>query len=309
MYHHRPVLLNEVTAALFIHRNGLYVDATFGRGGHSFNVLKRLGLKGHLLAMDKDPTAIVSAINTNFFFRDERFTIVHESFSNLEKVIRNYGWHGKVDGIILDLGVSSPQLDDPRRGFGFMKDGPLDMRMNEKQKMSATTWLNQAKKKDIRYVLWHYGEERYARRIAEAIIEARKKKYITRTLQLSDIIVKAVPCYEIKKHPATRTFQAIRIFINRELDELSKCLPQCLQVLAIHGRLCVISFHSLEDRIVKYFIQQESSDSLPRELPILGHEIKQRIRIVGKLIKPTKIEISKNPRARSARLRVVEKLV
>ncbi len=257
--------------------------------------------------MDKDPEAIATGIEGPFQDQ-QRFAIVHETFANLEKIIRNRGWYGKVNGIMLDLGVSSPQLDKPKRGFSFIKDGPLDMRMNPEEGMDAATWLNQASKEDIRRVLWNYGEERYAKRIAEAIVKMREEKPITHTLQLSEIVVKASPRHEIKKHPATRTFQAIRIFINRELDELSKCLPQCLEILAIKGRLCVISFHSLEDRIVKRFIQKESCDLLPRELPILASEVKYRLKKIGALIKPMEAEIRENPRARSARLRIVEKL-
>lgn len=305
---HRPVLFSEVMEGLAI-RNGIYIDATFGGGGHSLGVLERLGPRGRLLAMDKDPEAV--AIGSKGPFCDSRFTIIRETFSNLEKVIRNRGWDGKVDGVVFDLGVSSPQLDKPERGFSFMKDGPLDMRMNPEQEMDAATWLNQASKEDIRRVLWNYSEERYARRIAESIVRARGEKPITRTLQLSEIVVKTLPRlfrYKIKKHPATRTFQAIRIFINRELDELCESLPQCLEILAIKGRLCVISFHSLEDRIVKRFIQKESRDLLPRDLPILENEMQYRLKKIGALIKPTEVEIRENPRARSAHLRIVEKL-
>lgn len=303
---HRPVLFNEVMEGLAICQNGIYVDATFGRGGNSLGLLQRLGPEGRLLAMDKDPEAIATGVEGPF--RNQRFSIVHETFANLERVIRNRGWYGKVNGIVLDLGVSSPQLDKPKRGFSFTKDGPLDMRMNPEQSMDAATWLNQASKEDIQRVLWNYGEERYAKRIAEAIVKAREEKPITHTLQLSEIVAKASPRHKIKKHPATRTFQAIRIFINRELDELRECLPQCLEILAIKGRLCVISFHSLEDRIVKRFIQKESRDLLPRELPILASEVKHRLKKIGALIKPTEAEIRENLRARSARLRIVEKL-
>ncbi|WP_264435835.1 16S rRNA (cytosine(1402)-N(4))-methyltransferase RsmH [Coxiella endosymbiont of Dermacentor marginatus] len=304
---HQPVLFNEVMKGLTVRQNGIYVDATFGRGGHSLGLLNRLGPRGRLLAIDKDPEAIVIG-SEGYFREDHRFSIVHETFSNLEKVVQDRAWYGKIDGIVLDLGVSSPQLDKPERGFSFMKDGPLDMRMNPAQGIDAATWLNQARKDDIRYVLWNYGEERYAKSIAEAIVEAREKKPIIRTLQLRKIIEKASSYREIKKQPATRTFQAIRIFINRELDELRECLPQCLEILTITGRLCVISFHSLEDRIVKRFIQKESHDFLPRELPILANEIKHRLKKIGTLTKPTEMEIRENPRARSARLRIVEKL-
>ncbi|MFW0060570.1 MAG: 16S rRNA (cytosine(1402)-N(4))-methyltransferase RsmH [Coxiella endosymbiont of Dermacentor nuttalli] len=304
---HQPVLFNEVMQGLTVRQNGIYVDATFGRGGHSLGLLNRLGPRGRLLAIDKDPEAILIG-SEGYFREDHRFSIVHETFSNLKKVVQNRAWYGKIDGIVLDLGVSSPQLDKPERGFSFMKDGPLDMRMNPEQGIDAATWLNQARKDDIRCVLWNYGEERYAKSIAEAIVEAREKKPIIHTLQLRKIIEKASSHREIKKQPATRTFQAIRIFINRELDELHECLPQCLEILTITGRLCVISFHSLEDRIVKRFIQKESCDFLPRELPILANEIKHRLKKIGTLTKPTEMEIRENPRARSARLRIVEKL-
>lgn len=304
---HQPVLFNEIMEGLAIRQDGMYIDATFGRGGHSFGLLQRLGSEGRLLAIDKDPEAIAVGVESPFS-KDCRFSLVHETFANLKKVIRDRKWYGKVNGIILDLGVSSPQLDKPERGFSFTTDGPLDMRMNSKQDIDATTWINQASKEDIRCVLWNYGEERYAKNIAEAIIKVRAVKPITRTLQLRKIIIQASPRHDIKKHPATRTFQAIRIFINHELDELRECLPQCLEILAIKGRLCVISFHSLEDRIVKCFIQQESRDFLPRELPILESEIKYRLKKIGTLIKPTEMEIRDNLRARSARLRIVEKL-
>ncbi|QHG92694.1 16S rRNA (cytosine(1402)-N(4))-methyltransferase RsmH [Coxiella endosymbiont of Amblyomma sculptum] len=303
--YHRPVLFNEVMREFFVHRDGTYVDATFGRGGHSFGLLNQLGSKGRLLAMDKDPEAVSSALS----FCDSQFSIIHENFVNLGRVVRNCGWSGKVTGVLLDLGVSSPQLDDPERGFSFMHDGPLDMRMNPQQTISAAVWLNQASKEDIRCVLWYYGGERYANRIAKEIAISRRKRYIDRTLQLSEIVMNAVPYYERKKHPATRTFQAIRIFINCELDELSKCLPQCLEVLENKGRLCVISFHSLEDRIIKCFIRRESCGFSLKEFPVLEFEKKRRLKTVGNLIRPTEEEVKENPRARSARLRVVEKLM
>lgn len=303
---HRPVLFEEVMEGLAIQEDGIYVDGTFGRGGHSLGLLQRLGPEGRLMAMDKDPAAI--AIGKQGPFRDPRFCIEHETFGHFGKVIQNRGWHGKVNGILLDLGVSSPQLDDAKRGFSFTKDGPLDMRMNTEQTMDAATWINQADEKEIRRVLWHYGEERYAKRIAAAIVKTREEKPITRTLQLSDIVEKVSPRREIKKHPATRTFQAIRIFINRELEELCECLPQCLEALAVGGRLCVISFHSLEDRLVKRFIQKESRDHRPREIPVLARELKHRLKKIGSLIRPSEMEIRENPRARSARLRIVEKV-
>lgn len=306
MMTHKPVLFDEVIQGLAIRPDGIYVDGTFGRGGHSFGLLQRLGTSGRLIALDKDLEAI--AMGNKGLFCDSRFSIVHDTFENLGKAVRDRGWHGKVNGILLDLGVSSPQLDDAKRGFSFKKDGPLDMRMNLKQVLDTATWINQASENEIRRVLWNYGEERYAKRIAAAIIKAREEKPILRTLQLSRVIEKAIPYREIKKHPATRTFQAVRIFINRELEELQNCLPQSLEALAKGGRLCVISFHSLEDRIVKRFIQNELRDPLPREVPVLSNEIKNRLKKIGALIRPSEAEIRENLRARSARLRIVEKL-
>lgn len=291
---------------LAIQPDGIYIDGTFGRGGHSFGILQRLGKKGQLMAMDQDPDAIISA---NVSFCDSRFSIVHETFANLKKAVRKRRWDGKVNGILLDIGVSSTQIEDSKRGFSFLKDGPLDMRMNPKQDMNATNWINQVEEEEIYRVIWKFGEERYAKRIAEAIVNARKEKSITRTRELSEIIVKVYPKQVIKKrHPATQTFQAIRIFINRELDELRECLPQCLEALSVGGRLCVISFHSLEDRLVKRFMQKESNSDLPREIPIFVKDIKHRLKPVSPLIRPTKIEIEDNVRARSARLRIMEKL-
>ena len=303
---HKPVLFDEVIKGLAIRPDGIYVDGTFGRGGHSFGLLQRLGISGRLMAMDKDPEAV--AIGNEDPFCDSRFSIVHDTFGNLGKAVKNRGWHGKVNGILLDLGVSSSQLDDAKRGFSFKKDGPLDMRMNPKQAMDTAIWINQAQENEIRRVLWNYGEERYAKRIAAAIVKSREEKPILSTLQLSEVVKKAIPRREIKKHPATRTFQAVRIFINHELEELQNCLPQGLEALAKGGRLCVISFHSLEDRIVKRFIQKESCDPLPREIPILWSEIKHRMKKIGALVRPSETKIRENPRARSARLRIVEKL-
>jgi len=305
---HQPVLLNEAVEGLAVKPNGIYVDGTFGRGGHSRVILQRLGPDGRLMALDKDPSAI--AIGETGPFRDPRFCIVHKSFAELENVMQDRGWRGKVSGVLLDLGVSSPQLDDAKRGFSFSKDGPLDMRMNPTQSMDAATWINQAAENEISRVLYEYGEERFSRRIAKAIVIEREAQPIMRTKQLADIISKAIPTRELKKHPATRSFQGIRIFINRELEELREVLQQCLDVLAVGGRLCVISFHSLEDRIVKRFIQREvQGNDYPRDLPIKDDQIKRRLRKIGSLIRPSEVEISSNPRARSARLRIAEKLV
>lgn len=306
MEEHKPVLFDSVMEGLAIQPDGIYVDGTFGRGGHSFGILQRLGPKGRLIAMDKDPEAI--AIANKDPFHDPRFSIVHETFANLQKVVRDNGRQVKLNGILLDIGVSSPQLENAKRGFSFSKDGPLDMRMDPTRGMDAATWINQAEEAEIRRVLWQYGEDHYTKRIANAIVQAREEKPITRTHELSNIIVKTCPTHDVKKHAATRTFQAIRIFINRELDELSDALPQCLEALVVGGRLCVISFHSLEDRLVKRFLQKESRDQLPREVPVLAKDIKHRLKPISSLIRPTENEIKENPRARSARLRIMEKL-
>ncbi len=305
---HRPVLLEAALNGLAIKPDGIYVDGTFGRGGHSFGLLQQLGPNGRLLALDKDPEAV--AVGETGPFRDPRFCILHRSFAELEKIVQDRGWHGKVNGVLLDLGVSSPQLDEAKRGFSFRKDGPLDMRMNVQQGMDAATWINHVSEAELSQVLREYGEERFSKRIAREIVKSRETQPITRTLQLADIVARACPKREIKKHPATRTFQAIRIFINRELEELRDGLPQCVNVLEKGGRLCVISFHSLEDRIVKQFIQRESrGEDIPREIPIKEIQRKHRLKKIGSLIKPSDAESEENPRARSARLRIAEKVV
>lgn len=304
--HHQPVLLQEVIDGLAIDPNGIYIDATFGRGGHCREILKRLGAQGHLLAFDKDPQAIEAAAD---LASDSRFEIVHATFSEITQHVESRGWLEKVNGILMDLGVSSPQLDDPARGFSFTREGPLDMRMNPTQGTDAATWVNQASEEDIARVLFEYGEERYARRIAKAIVNEREVAPLRTTKQLADLIAKASPTQERSKHPATRTFQALRIYINRELEELTACLKECLQVLSVGGRLCVISFHSLEDRIVKRFIQREAhGDPHLHDLPIRDQEVKRRLKKCGGLIRPTSLETENNVRARSARLRIAEKL-
>lgn len=306
-YAHQPVLLDEVIENLAIRPDGVYVDLTFGRGGHSKAILKCLGPEGRLIAMDKDPVAVREGEKGPF--RDSRFSIRHGSFVELEKEMDVLELRGRVDGILLDLGVSSPQLDDPERGFSFTREGPLDMRMNTKQSMDAATWLNQSEQNDIIRVLREYGEERYARRIAMAIVEERERQPFTTTKQLSELVARVVPTRERGKHPATRVFQAIRIAVNDELEELKQCLTQCLKVLAVGGRIVVISFHSLEDRIVKRFFQQEARGSdYPPEIPILESQIKRHLKIIGRLIRPTDEEVKQNIRARSARLRVAEKI-
>lgn len=304
---HRPVLLEEALQGLNIKANGHYVDGTFGRGGHSGALLSRLDQQGRLLALDKDPAAITEAEHR---FGDEpRFTIRQVSFASLKQEVITLGWLGRVDGILLDLGVSSPQLDDATRGFSFQQQGPLDMRMDPSQGQSAADWLATAREQDIARVLKEFGEERFAKRIARAIVAARQQQAITSTGQLAAIVAAAVPTREPGKDPATRSFQAIRIFINKELEDLQACLDDVLEVLKPGGRLVVISFHSLEDRLVKRFIrEQEKGDSYPPDLPVTQVQLHPRLRAVGKPIRPSDEEVSKNPRARSAIMRVAERL-
>jgi len=303
---HEPVLRKEAVAALNIKPDGLYVDATFGRGGHAQSILDQLGPDGRLLALDRDPQAVASAKQQ---FADEvRFTIVHGPFSMLGKAVADHGWLGRVNGILFDLGVSSPQLDDPARGFSFRTEGPLDMRMDSTCGESAADWLNRAEEQEIADVLFHLGEERYSRRIARAILRRRAEQPITTTRQLSEIVASAVPSRERSKDPATRSFQAIRLHINRELDELRVALPQVMDVLAPHGRLAVISFHSLEDRIVKQFMRtQERGKELPPDLPVRHVEIQSRLKVIGKPLRASEEEVRRNPRARSAVLRIAER--
>ncbi len=307
-HQHRPVLLNEAVNGLHIMSGGTYCDLTFGRGGHSTQILKEIGPQGRLIAMDRDPVAVLSAKEMPDF-QDPRFTIVHGEFSMLEQVVTEQGVLGRVDGILLDIGVSSPQLDDAARGFSFLHDGPLDMRMNPTVGISAAEWLNTAELEEISLVIRDYGEEKFHHRIARAIVEARVEAPFSTTVQLANLISKTVPVKERHKHPATRAFQAIRIFINQELDQLKMVLDQALKVLTVGGRLCVISFHSLEDRIVKQFIKQQSNvNKYPSYLPIKDVDIKTRMKKVGSLIRPADEELQFNPRARSARLRIAEKL-
>ena len=304
---HISVLLEEAIEGLAIRPAGVYVDCTFGRGGHSRAILQRLGTAGRLLAIDRDPTAVAVAKG----WQDPRFEIVQNSFSHLAEIARQYGIAGQIDGILLDLGVSSPQLDDADRGFSFLHDGPLDMRMNPQQGVSAAEWLAQADEEEIAFVLREYGEERYARRIARAIVQDRRQTPFTRTRQLAELIARVSPAREKHKHPATRSFQAIRIHINEELQEAQQVLDAALEVLAPGGRLVVISFHSLEDRLVKRFIRQHSKPAAaPRGLPLTEAQLHQgiRLRAIGKAIKPSSAEVSANPRARSSVLRIAEKV-
>lgn len=302
---HKPVLLEEVLGRLVINPDGIYVDATFGRGGHAQGILSRLGKSGKLYALDKDPQAISSAQA----IADERLILKKGSFTLLQDWMDSVGLIGKVNGILLDLGVSSPQLDDPKRGFSFLRDGYLDMRMDPEQVLNATIWINSASQKEIEEVLQTYGEERFYRKISAAIVAARSIKRIETTLQLAEIVTKAHPRWEQHKHPATRTFQAIRILVNDELHELSECLEQCLRVLAINGRLVVITFHSLEFGLVKKFIQKHSSlGNVPREIPFTKEHSLVKLKRIEKGLRASKQEIALNPRARSAILQVAEKI-
>jgi 16S rRNA (cytosine1402-N4)-methyltransferase len=301
-------MLAEALEKLAIKEDGIYLDATFGRGGHSQGILSLLGESGRLLAFDRDVDAIGSDV-ARALLKDKRFTLRHSCFSALESVVINEGLVGQVDGILLDLGVSSPQLDDPQRGFSFMQNGPLDMRMDSSAELTAALWLSKVDEKELVRVLFEYGEERFARRIAHAIVETRADKPLLTTRQLADLIEHAVPKREKHKHPATRSFQAIRIEINKELDELKDVLQQSIRVLKQGGRLVVISFHSLEDRIVKQFIRNESGAKYdPGKLPVREVDIAQGCLIKrGKPLKADKFEIGQNPRARSAIMRVAER--
>lgn len=305
---HLSVLLAESLSALQIRPDGIYVDATFGRGGHSSAILQGLGENGRLLAMDKDPEAIRAA--EAMFGKDERFSIVHGSFAMLAQEVDKRGWRGRVDGVLLDLGVSSPQLDDASRGFSFLRDGPLDMRMDPTSGKSAADWLAVAKEGEIADVLKEYGEERFAKRIARALVRSRDEEGPIRTTgRLAEIVAAANPRWERDKHPATRSFQAIRIFVNRELEDLDRCLEQVVELLAPGGRLAVISFHSLEDRRVKRFIRRHAKgEELPPGLPIREEQLKRSLRAVGRAIRAGEDELAVNPRARSAVLRVAEKI-
>lgn len=304
---HQPVLSAEVITGLGIIPDGYYIDATFGRGGHSRLILQQLGPAGRLLAIDQDPAAVAAA-QAPPFAEDKRFTIRQASFANLAEIAVGQGWLGQVSGILLDLGVSSPQLDDPLRGFSFRQPGPLDMRMNPQVGFSAAEWINKAGETEMVRVLRDYGEERFAKRIVTAIIKARREKRLETTTELATVISEAVPFHEPGKHPATRSFQAIRILVNQELTALQSCLEQCLPVLKTGGRLVVISFHSLEDRIVKEFMQSRARGDAPEKLPLREAQMVRPLKLVSRLIRPTTMEMNLNPRARSARLRIAEKL-
>jgi 16S rRNA (cytosine1402-N4)-methyltransferase len=302
---HITVLLDEAVTGLAIKPEGLYVDATFGRGGHSRKILEKLGARGRLIALDRDLAAVKSATT----IQDPRFQIVHSHFSELQEVLAGIGVN-KADGVLLDLGISSPQIDEGERGFSFRFDGPLDMRMDQSRGQTGAEFLEATSEQQLRGVIKDYGEERFAKQIARAIVAARTGgNPITTTGQLAKIVAGAVPKIEPGQDPATRTFQALRIFLNKELEELSLVLPQCLDILAPEGRLAVISFHSLEDRIVKRFIRGEQDrDDLPANFPVRAKDLPQpRLMAVGRAIKPSAAEIKRNPRSRSAVLRVAER--
>jgi 16S rRNA (cytosine1402-N4)-methyltransferase len=308
---HISVLLNETIEGLAIRPDGIYIDGTFGRGGHSRVVLSQLGPQGRLFAIDRDPSAIAAAA-ADEFAKDARFHISHCAFAELATVAAAQQITGQVDGILLDLGVSSPQLDDAERGFSFMRDGPLDMRMDPTSGISAAAWLAKADVEDITFVLREYGEEKFAWKIANAIVEARATEPFTRTAQLAALIARVVPkSFKEKKHPATRSFQGIRIYINSELEQVNQALEAALTVLKPGGRLAVISFHSLEDRLVKQFMRKHSKPAQPPKGIVLTEaQLRQdlALKLIGKAMMPSDAELAANPRSRSAVLRVAERM-
>ncbi|HVS26371.1 MAG TPA: 16S rRNA (cytosine(1402)-N(4))-methyltransferase RsmH [Burkholderiales bacterium] len=301
---HAIVLLNEAVEALKVRPNGVYVDCTFGRGGHSRLLLEKLGKNGRLVALDKDPAAVEAART----LKDARFCILHRRFGALREALYELGVK-RTDGVLMDLGVSSPQLEDAARGFSFRRDGPLDMRMDVSRGETAAEWLERANEEEIGEVIKKYGEERFAKQIARAIVAARKAGPVDTTRQLAQIVAAAVRTREPNQDPATRTFQALRIYLNQELEELSLVLPQTMDALKPGGRLVVISFHSLEDRMVKRFMRDETrADDLPARLPLRASEMRRpKLRVIGKAVRPGAREIAANPRARSAVMRVAER--
>ncbi|MBV1875495.1 MAG: 16S rRNA (cytosine(1402)-N(4))-methyltransferase RsmH [Cycloclasticus sp.] len=305
---HKPVLLDEAIEGLIRQTDGVYIDGTFGRGGHSGSILQVLSPQGKLLAIDKDMDAVNSS-QAQKLLTDERFDLAHSSFADMDQLVDKRQWHGKVDGILLDLGVSSPQLDIAERGFSFMKDGPLDMRMDSTQGESAAQWLSYVEESELVKVLRVYGQEKFARKIAAEIVLQRQEKAIETTAQLAALIANVVTRREPGKHPATRSFQAIRIKINKELDDLEQALVKSVSILKQGGRLAVISFHSLEDRIVKRFMRELSrGEVVPRHLPMPLDAKKPVLKTIGKAIKASANEVAGNVRSRSAVLRIAEKL-
>ena len=306
-FSHTSVLLQECLDGLAIKTDGIYIDATFGRGGHSGEILKQLGSNGRLIAFDRDPQAIEAAAR---FADDERFEIVHSAFGDMAEVIEQMGLTQQIDGVLMDLGVSSPQLDDAERGFSFLRDGPLDMRMDTSRGLSAADWLNSADEQDITQVIKEFGEEKFGKRIAHAIVNYRQQQPLARTSELVTIIDQAMPVKDKFKHPATRTFQGIRIYINAELEQLRVGLKAAPGIVRPGGRMAVISFHSLEDRLVKRFMKEQSKGkALPPGLPVTQAEIDadKVLTLIGKAIKPGEEELKHNVRSRSAVLRVAEK--
>ena len=304
---HTPVLAAEALERLALEAGGYYVDATFGRGGHTALILQVLGREGRLLALDRDPQAVAAG---RARFADEvRLTLLHASFADLAALVPAHAHQRPCRGVLFDLGVSSPQLDDPQRGFSFRADGPLDMRMDPTRGEPVAAWLARASVDEIRQVIASLGEERFARRVAQAIVHTRRTEPLTRTDQLAAVVSRAVRTREPGKHPATRTFQALRMFINDELGQLERGLEGAFASLAPGGRLAVISFHSLEDRAVKRFMQRESQlDPALRDLPVVPAAARPRLKLVGRKLRPSAGELARNPRARSALLRVAEKL-
>ena len=304
---HVPVLLGPVLDGLEIKQDGCYVDGTFGRGGHSSAILEHLNADGRLIAIDRDPQAIASAPPA--LTSDPRVTLIRSEIASLATCMGERGVTGQVDGLLLDLGVSSPQLDEAERGFSFLRDGPLDMRMDPGSGISAAEWLQTVEEIVLRRVIKEFGEDRHAARIAHAVVTARENAPIRTTIQLAEIVSSIVPAQAHKKHPATKTFQAIRIFINQELEQLESVLLQSLDVLKTGGRLCAISFHSLEDRIVKRFMRDASREAEQyRGMPEVPPEFRPKLALIGKAVSATAEEVAANVRARSARLRVAERL-
>lgn len=304
-FRHTSVLLEGAVDALVHDTQGVYLDGTFGRGGHSRVILDRLDEQGRLLAMDRDPQAIAAAADID----DPRFHITQREFAQLAEFAREQGVFGKLSGVLLDVGVSSPQLDDPERGFSFMRDGPLDMRMDPTQGQSAAEFLARASEADIAHVFKTYGEERYAKRLARAVVTRRTEKPFTHTVDLAEVLKVAHPAWEKGRHPATKAFQGLRIFLNGELEQLDRALEAALEALAPGGHLVVISFHSLEDRRVKRFIRHHvrGDTDLPRGVPIRDDQLNRRLEALGKGVRPSEEEVDANPRSRSAVMRAARK--
>jgi len=306
MSEHITVLLHEAVDGLVLDADGLYVDCTFGRGGHSQLILEKLSPNGRLIGIDKDPRAI--ATGKELGKADSRFQICHGSFADMQRMVNDQGNGQLVSGVLMDLGVSSPQLDEAERGFSFMKDGPLDMRMNTEAGQTAAQWINSAKEEEIANVFYEFGEERCSRRLARAIVQRREQEPFERTLDLAEVIKVAHPRWEKNKHPATRCFQAMRIYLNNELGDLTNGLQVATDMLAKSGRLVVISFHSLEDRMVKHFIRdKEKGPQLPPDLPIMEKDFPKELKHIGKAIKASKAEVDVNVRSRSAIMRIAQK--